>query len=338
MKSIPEETHNNILSLLDNGLSSRKIAAQLGVSRSTIDRIRTKSRADIPKSHGGRPAKLKATDKRRLLRTITSGKADNAVQLTRELRDVSNIEVSAQTVRRALKEAGLKAATKKKKPRLLPRHIRQRLDFATKYQHWTVEDWKRVIWSDETKINRLGSDGREWVWKKPGSTLTEQHVKGTVKFGGGSLMIWGCMTAQGVGYACRIDGNMNAELYTRILEDEFLQSLEYYEMEVDKVIFQQDNDPKHTSHAAQKWFKDNGVEVLDWPAQSPDLNSIEHLWQYLKQQLATYETDPVSMHELWERVEAEWNKIPPQTCIDLITSMPRRVAAVLKAKGGYTKY
>jgi len=184
----------------------------------------------------------------------------------------------------------------------------------------------------------LGSDGHEWVWKKSGGGITEQHVKKTVKYGGGSLMIWGCMTAQGVGYACRIDGHMNAELYTGILGDEFLQSLDYYGMEVNKIIFQQDNDPKHTSQLAQKWFKDNNVEVLDWPAQSPDLNPIEHLWQHLKQQLAIYETDPDSMHELWECVEAEWNKIPPQTCIDLITSMPRRVAAVLKAKGGYTKY
>ena len=97
--------------------------------------------------------------------------------------------LSTQTVHRALKEAGLKAATKKKKPQLLPRHICQHLDFAKKYQYWTVEDWKRVIWSDETKINRLGSDGHEWVWKKPGSGITEQHVKKTVKFGSGSLMI-----------------------------------------------------------------------------------------------------------------------------------------------------
>lgn len=95
MKPIPEQTRNNILSLLDNGLTSRKIAAQLGVSRATVDRLRAKLRTDIQKSRGGRPTKLKATDKRRLLRTITSGKVDNAVQLARELRDVSNIEVSA---------------------------------------------------------------------------------------------------------------------------------------------------------------------------------------------------------------------------------------------------
>ncbi len=57
---------------------------------------------------------------------VISGKADNAVQLTRQLKDIINVECNAQTVRRALKEAGLKASYKKKKPRLLPRHIRQR--------------------------------------------------------------------------------------------------------------------------------------------------------------------------------------------------------------------
>lgn len=269
---------------------------------------------------------------------VTSGQAETAVQLARDLRDTTGVEVSDDTVRRALKQAGLKAAEKKKKPRLLPTHKRRRLEFARKYQHWTVEDWKRVVWSDETKINRLGSDGRKWCWKKPGDGLKDQHVRGSVKFGGGSLMMWGCMTARGVGHSCRIDGGMDAALYCSILDDEFLMSLDYYGLERGDIVFQQDNDPKHTSTMARKWFQDHGIEVLEWPAQSPDLNPIENLWDHLKRKLNAYETEPKGIHELWERVQTEWNRIPVETCLNLIESMPRRIEAVLKAKGGYTKY
>ena len=168
--------------------------------------------------------------------------------------------------------------------------------------------------------------------------MTDEHVQKTVKHGGGRLMLWGCMTAYGVGFACRIDGNMNAELYTNILGDEFLQTLEYYGMEKNDIVFQHDNDPKHTSRLTTQWLDDNDIDVLQWPSQSPDLNPIEHLWQHLKRQLATYEGEPKSMNELWERVEAEWNKITPEIGLNLISSMSRRIAAVLKAKGGYTKY
>ena len=131
---------------------------------------------------------------------------------------------------------------------------------------------------------------------------------------------------------------MDAELYEEILEDHVFKTLEYYGMNPDDFIFQQDNDPKHTSKKAKKWFEDNNVTVLDWPPQSPDLNPIEHLWHILKMRLATYERHTKSIQELWERVEVEWEKIPKEECVKLIQSMPRRVAAVLKAKGGYTKY
>ena len=151
-------------------------------------------------------------------------------------------------------------------------------------------------------------------------------------------MIWGCMTSEGIGFACKIDGGMDAELYTTILKEDFLSTLEYYGLNRDEVIFQQDNDPKHTSRLASKWFSDNGIEVLQWPPQSPDLNPIEHLWCHLKRQLATYDTDPESMTELWKHVKAKWNEIPAGVCMDLIKSMPDRVATVLKAKGGHTKY
>jgi len=115
---------------------------------------------------------------------------------------------------------------KKKKPLLSVRHRKRRLAFALKYREWTVEDWKRVIWSDETKINRFGSDGQEYVWKQKGEGLIEREIKGTVKFGGGNIMVWGCMGWNGVGQLAEIEGRMNADQYVSILEDHILPSLE----------------------------------------------------------------------------------------------------------------
>ena len=139
-------------------------------------------------------------------------------------------------------------------------------------------------------------------------------------------------------YATKIDGAMDAALYVDILEDELLQTMDFYGLNRSDVILQQDNDPKHTSHLAINWLLDNSINVLDWPGQSPDLNAIEHLWCHLKRQLAAYESAPQSVHELWERVQTQWDKIAAQSCIDLIESMARRVGAVLKARGGHTKY
>jgi transposase len=92
------------------------------------------------------------------------------------------------------------------------------------------------------------------------------------------------------------------------------------------------------SKKAQKWFQDNGVTVLKWPTQSPDLNPIEHLWNYLKRRLAEYEEPANSVGELWDRVQKLWEEIPKEECQKLIESMPRRLAAVVRAKEGYTKY
>ena len=116
------------------------------------------------------------------------------------------------------------------------------------------------------------------------------------------------------------------------------ESFEELEMAEDERYFQQDNNPKHTTRKANKWFSDNNIIPLKWPAQSPDLNPIEHLWQHLKAKLQQYDTPPKGVHELWERVAKEWTEIPPETFQNLIESMPRRIQAVLQAKGGHTKY
>ena len=175
------------------------------------------------------------------------GKVDNATQATKKLKDIINTPITSQTVCCHLKTTGMRAVVKRKRPLLKPHHRKSRLEFAERHLEWTLEDWKRVIWSDETKINRLGSDGRKYVWKNVGEGLNDRLVEGTVKFGGGNLMMWGCMGWDGVGFATKIEGRMDAELYVEILDDELQQTLKYYNKTVADIVFQQDNDPKHTS-------------------------------------------------------------------------------------------
>jgi hypothetical protein len=181
----------------------------------------------------------------------------------------------------------------------------------------------------------MGSSG---LGKKSGEGLSDHLVEPGVKFGGGSLMMWGCMLWEGVGYATRIEGNLDAKLYTSLLEDELQQTMEYYSKPPENVIVQQDNDSKHTSNDAKNWVRDHDIKVLIWPAHSPDINHIEHPWNYIKQRLEEYPNPPKGILELWERVETEWEKIPVDMCQKLIASMPDCIRAVYKAKGAWKKY
>ena len=99
------------------------------------------------------------------------------------------------------------------------------------------------------------------MWKKTGEGLSSRLVEGTMKYGGGSLMLWGCFGWEGPGYAMKIEGKMDADIYVEIMEDELKNSLFNWDYNVDDVIFQQDNDPKHTSKKAKRCFKENKIQV-----------------------------------------------------------------------------
>jgi hypothetical protein len=101
---------------------------------------------------------------------------------------------------------------------------------------------------------------------------------------------------------------------------------------LEKIIFQQDNVVVHTTKIVREWFGNQPFCVLEWPAQSPDLNPIEHVWASIKRRLNSYSSPPSGIPQLWERVQEVFFSISLEECKRLYASMPDRIAAVLVAK------
>lgn len=100
-------------------------------------------------------------------------------------------------------------------------------------------------------MNRFGFDGKEWVWKTKGERLQQRHVTPTLKFGGGNIMVWGCMCLDGVGSLAKIEDRVTAEAYVQILEHNLVGSLYLWRKQIRNIVFQQDNDPKHTARVTK---------------------------------------------------------------------------------------
>jgi hypothetical protein len=176
---------------------------------------------------------------------------------------INTNSVSAQTVSNILKKDNMRSVVKAKRPLLKASHRKARLFFAYKYQHWTVENWMKVLWSDETNINRIGSDGHQWTWKRVGEPLSDRTTTPSVKHGGGSVMVWGCMGWNGVGMLIEVEDIIDAKQYVEILDGGVLESMEKLGLDRHTFYFQQDNNPKHTSGKPSEFFQDQGFQLLD---------------------------------------------------------------------------
>ncbi len=176
-----------------------------------------------------------------------------------------------------------------------------------------------VLFSDESKFCiSFGNQGPR-VWRKSGEAQNPCCLKSSVKFPQ-SVTIWAAMSSAGVGPLCFLKSTVNVAIYQEILEHFMLPSADKLYGDAD-FIFQQDLAPAHTAKSTKSWFNDHGVTVLDWPANSPDLNPIENLWGIVKRKMR--DTRSNNADELKATVNETWASIPPQQCHKLITSMPR---------------
>ena len=152
-----------------------------------------------------------------------------------------------------------------------------------------------------------------------------------------ATMFWGCITHKGTGVIVPVEGNINSRKYINIL-DECLWPVVTKDFGNDPWILQEDNCPVHVSRETSRWKEDNQIQTLPWPAQSPDLNIIENIWRLLKIKLQNQLHRIKNADDLVRIVREIWNVITPQYIEDLYQSIPRRIRAVIRAKGSITKY
>lgn len=329
------------------GESSYQISRELNLKRSTIRDFLKKFKltGDTTTHHSdGRPRKTSVQDDRAIVR---ESKRDRRQPLA-EIQVNVLPNVSIRTIKRRLLEHEIKKWRAANRPKIDAIIARKRLEWALRYKDWTWEDWVRVVWSDECSVEK-GADPRQvWVFRTPYEKWHKDCINPSQHSGRVSVMIWGCFAGGIKGPIVVVVGRIDSKRYLKeVCEEVLLDFMDGVEEHIEsEPIFMQDNAPVHKAKRVMKWMKEQGVEVMEWPPYSPDLNPIEHIWVHLKAKVhemfpdlkfAKNTGEPFKRY-LQECVEKAWWALDERIFENLAKTMPRRVEAVIRSKGWYTKY
>lgn len=329
-----------IIALHKVGKSQREIAKQLEISQSTVNLwISRHSSSDgsctpVRKMGSGRPRKTTLRTDKLIKRTVLIKPQITAKEIKSEHYNLLN-DVSERTIRHRLqKELGMPSRHAAKKPFLDAKMRKKRVEFCKQHMNWTVDDWKTVLFSDESSFLTFRSCPR-MVRRPLGSDRMDPKFTIKTMKHPPSVMVWGCFSNFGRGslYFLPRNTTMNGQRYLAMLNEKIPLTMALHET----TTFMHDGAPCHKAKIVTKWLNDNNIRVLDWPGNSPDLNPIENLWLIIKNKVECHNTG--SLPKLIEAIKTVWcTEISQEICQNLIKSMPERLIKVIQNKGHMTKY
>jgi hypothetical protein len=246
-----------------------------------------------------------------------------------------------------LAKSGIRKWRAAEKPGLTEEHAQLRKEWAERYAGWTVDDWRKVVWSDECSVARAADPSKGWVFRTREERWHRDCIDPRAPSQDISLMIWGCIAGNVKGpMVPLVLPSVTGRLYLSTLQNLLPPFMDHLPEDPFNLIFMHDNAPIHKSRIVQNWLSNQDFITMEWPPYSPDLNPIEHVWRELKVILHRQHPDLKTLRAGKDRVKAHlvevlpeaWDAISEEFLETLVTSMPRRVQAVLKADGWSTKY
>ena len=274
----------------------------------------------------------------RYLRTLAlRNRQSTARALEHDFHRATGVHTSDQTIKNRLHEHGLRARRPARGPVLTPQHRVDRLRFARSHVGWRARDWTPVLFTDESRYHISTCDRRVRVWRQPGELYAQCNIVQHDRFGGGSVMVWDGISIQGRTELVVVDrGSLTA---IRYVNDIIHPIVRPFAGAIGQIfILMHDNARPHTARVTRQYLLDETIEVMEWPARSPDLNPIEHVWDMISRRIARRNNAPQTIQELADVLRQEWRAIPQRTIRRLIMSMRNRCRQCIAARGGTTSY
>ena len=295
------------IGMIQAGMTHRQVAIALNRDHRIIeclwDRyVQTGMTTDRPRSR--RPRVTSARDDQNIVQCALRQSSLNSRRLREQFRAGANINVSEQTIRNRLHARNLRARRPVVRQPLTRQHRIAWRQWALVHRRWTRAEWRMVMFSDKSRYNLDHHDGRIRVWRRPGERYAPPCVATHDRWGGGSVMVWASIWSTGRTDLVVVNGNMNWQRYLNdIVVPVVVPNLQRIGNDA---VFQDSNARPHRAIGVQDYFRQHGIQRMDWPASSPDMNPIEHLWDLLDCRVRGRQQVPQTVAELRQALIDEW--------------------------------